>query len=71
MPTNDDMPALESWLREKAPEAHNKCESIPPVGALGIAANAHFNGQKKAFESVLAKIQSGHVNQRPHVSDKI
>lgn len=72
---NDDMPALESWLREKALEAHNTwcidCEFLKACPANdedtcrdGIL--CALDAKEKAFNETIAKIQSGRVNQRPH-----
>ena len=76
MPATDDIPALESWLREKALEAHNEAERCKAKreSALTteerVAALCQMREYKRAedaFNEVITKIQNGRINQRPHV----
>lgn len=62
-PTNDDMYSLESWLREKALEAHNKAmDKSKTEMQRSVSAGEYY-----AYEVTISKIQSGRVSQRPHI----
>lgn len=66
-PAPDDIPALESWLRDEALEAHRD-EMMYPAGTSFSNKSKH---KKEAFNEVIAKIQSMRVSQRPHVQGRI
>ena len=60
-PAPDDIPSLESWLRDKALEAHNREQT-----AITMQMQKHVwfhAGELRAFNEVLAKIQNGRVVQ--------
>ena len=81
MPASDDIPSLESWLRDKALEAHNKFAGydeeqrrLALTAEERIAALCHmreYKSAENAFNETIAKIQSGRVSQRPHVREII
>ena len=80
MQTSDDIPALESWLRDEALEANNKAAGYGEQIKLAltseerIAALCHMREEKRAeyaFNKTIAKIQSMRISQRPHVQGRI
>ena len=66
-PVSDDMHSLESWLREKALEAHNNAMDE----SKDIDARIIYAGMRHAFNKTIAKIQSMRISQRPHVQGRI
>ena len=68
-PASDDIHSLESWLREKALEAHNKRAKFELKGLFFDAAYEH--GKERAYNLAIAKIQNMRVSQRPHVHGKV
>ena len=76
----DDMPALESWLRDKALEAHNapsdnitcdKCKFVKLCDRITRGEGCIAPAFEAAFNEVIAYIQSMRVSQRPHVQGKV
>jgi len=61
--------ALMEWLKEEALKAHDKmydcyCKDDHSQGMF-------HKGEEQAFNNVIAHIQNGRVNQRPHVKERI
>ena len=78
MPATDDIYALESWLREKALEAHNKrwankCKECPYNLACVVDGGdklqpCAITGIRDMANETIAKIQNARASQRPHVT---
>ena len=68
--TPDDIYSLESWLREKALEAHNRnCKDCKVRYACRFNnANCPHDVEEKTYNEVITKIQNMRCNQRPHVN---
>ena len=66
MPASDDIPALESWLRDEALEAHNNAAKHH-----GFTKGLEYEAEEKTLNKVIEKIQSGRVSQRPHVQERV
>lgn len=66
---SDDIYSIESWLRDKALDAHNKANQ--PRGKKGSTESERhgYYMQERAFNETISKIQNMRCNQRPHVSD--
>ncbi len=58
--------ALMEWLKGEALKAHNMRESASHDDEW----NAH-DSRKDAFNEVIAHIQNGRINSRPHVKERI
>ena len=81
MKSPDDIPALESWLRDKALEAHNtrwvrNCKECAYNLACVVDGSdklqpCAMTGIRDLANEVIAKIQSMRVSQRPHVQERI
>jgi hypothetical protein len=65
-PAPDDIYSLESWLREKALEAHNNAAKHH-----GFTKGLEYEAEEKTLNKVIEKIHSGRVSQRPHVQGKV
>ena len=65
-PAPDDIPALESWLRDKSLKAHNNAAKHH-----GFTKGLEYEAEEKAMNKVIEKIQSMRVSQRPHVQGKV
>ena len=66
MKGTDDIPALESWLRDKALKAHNNAAKHH-----GFTKGLEYEEEEKTLNKVIEKIQSMRVSQRPHVQRKV
>ena len=73
--TPDDIYSLESWLREKALEAHNAasefgcCSECPArIPCEGVHDDCSATVYEFAMNEAIAKIQNMRCNQRPHVT---
>lgn len=79
-PASDDIYSLESWLRDKALEAHNESkryadlmlgDADPKDEKLHDLLSALMKSRERMANETIAYIQSMRVSQRPHVHGKV
>lgn len=62
--------ALMEWLKEEALKAHNIACSCN-VSKTPSREQVRFESMEDTFNFVIAHIQNGRTNQRPHVKERI
>ena len=65
--THEDDHSLLAWLRGKALEAHNLANICTVSRTAPSREQTRFEAQEDAFNEVIAYIEHGRIDQRPHI----